>query len=395
MRLARRAGALLCAVAIGPWLLLQTAASAATNVVHLKSAHKNVTAQGFKGHNCDRYDGSGLDMWHFVLPGNDGHFVKVTATFSTGDVVVVGPFDQPTDKHAYVYSSVGATLLDATAEINGTTKHDEFVLSHTCPGSEDQEEGVCVSNPDAPECQEPSCEETESCEEPSCEETQSCEEPSCEETQSCEEPSCEETQSCEPEEPGRAVITIYKVYKGSQTHRDGWQFTAEAPGESDVTINDDGRKDSETTGGVIHGAVFVVEGQLNEIPVTITETQKPGWALDGVSCTFSQGGDPQAMTVNRDSVKVDVEPGNSIACTFTNKEVRHSSGGGGSYVPPTEVLGEKEGPAPTPTPPTKVEGGKLPYTGAPVAKALTLSSALLAAGALLLLATSRPVRRRG
>ncbi len=74
------------------------------------------------------------DGWHFVLPGNASHFVKLTVTFEPGGQQVVTDFGPPSDKHAYVASAPGAELTSAVAEVTGG-ELDLFNLSHTCPAS--------------------------------------------------------------------------------------------------------------------------------------------------------------------------------------------------------------------------------------------------------------------
>ncbi|MFE1318434.1 LPXTG cell wall anchor domain-containing protein [Kitasatospora phosalacinea] len=75
------------------------------------------------------------DGWHFVLPGNDADFVKLTVTFQPGGEQVVTSFPgNPAGKHAYVASAKGATLVSAVAEVRGGSQA-KFNLSHTCPAS--------------------------------------------------------------------------------------------------------------------------------------------------------------------------------------------------------------------------------------------------------------------
>lgn len=101
----------------------------------------------------DAYDGStcpagpegteGYDAWHFVVPGKNGEFVTLNASFDTnGDSVAELTrtlFDSvqfPTAKHAYVYTpptNPATRLIAATATVsNGATF---FVLSHACTGT--------------------------------------------------------------------------------------------------------------------------------------------------------------------------------------------------------------------------------------------------------------------
>jgi LPXTG-motif cell wall-anchored protein len=75
---------------------------------------------------------AGQDGWHFVLPGKDTDFVKLTVTFDPGGEQVVTHFGPPSDKHAYVASAPGAELVSASAEVKGGSL-EWFNLSHTCP----------------------------------------------------------------------------------------------------------------------------------------------------------------------------------------------------------------------------------------------------------------------
>ncbi|MFF8973227.1 LPXTG cell wall anchor domain-containing protein [Streptomyces sp. NPDC014995] len=74
----------------------------------------------------------GKDGWHFVLPGKEPEFVKLTVTFEPGGQQVLTSFGPPSDKHAYVWSLPGAELTSAVAEVRGG-ELDLFNLSHTCP----------------------------------------------------------------------------------------------------------------------------------------------------------------------------------------------------------------------------------------------------------------------
>ncbi|MDQ0843271.1 LPXTG cell wall anchor domain-containing protein [Streptomyces sp. V1I6] len=74
----------------------------------------------------------GKDGWHFVLPGNESDFVKLTVTFEPGGQQVLTSFGPPSDKHAYVASEPGATLTAVVAEVKGGDLK-KFNLSHTCP----------------------------------------------------------------------------------------------------------------------------------------------------------------------------------------------------------------------------------------------------------------------
>ncbi|GAB3233229.1 hypothetical protein GCM10027447_29450 [Glycomyces halotolerans] len=102
------------------------------------------TAAGFEDRDCAQVPddiGANEDGWVFVLPGNNGVFVSVTATFTdldgdtrtatTGDS---GGIDggKGTSK-AFIITPAGWTLTGATAEVDGTNR-DKFNLTHACPG---------------------------------------------------------------------------------------------------------------------------------------------------------------------------------------------------------------------------------------------------------------------
>ncbi|TDC26476.1 LPXTG cell wall anchor domain-containing protein [Streptomyces sp. 8K308] len=90
------------------------------------------------------------DGWHFVLPTNDATFLELRVTFEQGGEQVITDFGPPSDKHAYVASAPGDTLIAASATVEGGPA--DFRLSHTCPATEAS---------DAPEEQEPATEEPE------------------------------------------------------------------------------------------------------------------------------------------------------------------------------------------------------------------------------------------
>ncbi|GAA4831770.1 hypothetical protein GCM10023235_02490 [Kitasatospora terrestris] len=89
-----------------------------------------LTATAADGENCPGIP-SDTDGWHFVLPTNDAHFVKLTVSFEPGGQQVLTTFGPPSDKHAYVASAPGARLTAALAEVSGGHL-DLFNLSHTC-----------------------------------------------------------------------------------------------------------------------------------------------------------------------------------------------------------------------------------------------------------------------
>jgi LPXTG-motif cell wall-anchored protein len=106
------------------------------------------TAAKFGGNDCDSNFGgprkANQDIWIFVLPGNSGTWVSLTAHFNTGsgttDVTI-----PPTDAHnnfaldngtpkAFLTTAAGWTLTGASAVVSGDTK-DFFNLTGTCAAS--------------------------------------------------------------------------------------------------------------------------------------------------------------------------------------------------------------------------------------------------------------------
>ncbi|MEV0274005.1 hypothetical protein AB0H43_34975 [Hamadaea sp. NPDC050747] len=93
-----------------------------------------------------------LDGWHFILPDNSGdEFVSLELKFSTpdGDVTakiegfnadpfwfgVLGEAGGKSNKHAYLLTEPGWTLVDGSAVVSGTpAEKAKFNLSHTCAG---------------------------------------------------------------------------------------------------------------------------------------------------------------------------------------------------------------------------------------------------------------------
>ncbi|WP_137988896.1 LPXTG cell wall anchor domain-containing protein [Streptomyces vilmorinianum] len=129
------AGALVAAMAGS--LVLAPAASAAEVPFHHEK-DLPLTAAEFENEGNEECPGipDDKDGWHFVLPGKDADFTKLTVTFDNGTPLVItdfSSFGNPEGKHAYVASAPGAELTAATAEIDGEAKF--FNLSHTCPSS--------------------------------------------------------------------------------------------------------------------------------------------------------------------------------------------------------------------------------------------------------------------
>ncbi|MGW6566535.1 LPXTG cell wall anchor domain-containing protein [Streptomyces sp. NPDC054975] len=133
------AGALIAAVA-GSLVLAPAASAAGGDTTHptlrqelpRTAMDEGAPQKGFG--NCADIPAT-MDGWHFVLPGNDGHWAKLTVTFEPGGTQTITTFGPPTDKHAYVASEPGAKLVKVEAEITGSVPKNKFNLSHTCPAS--------------------------------------------------------------------------------------------------------------------------------------------------------------------------------------------------------------------------------------------------------------------
>ncbi|MEU3451656.1 LPXTG cell wall anchor domain-containing protein [Streptomyces thermolilacinus] len=160
--LSKTTGALVAAAACG--LMLAPAAHAAGGDTYSPVLRQEVprvaTDEGApqKGFgNCADIPAD-QDGWHFVLPGKDAHFVKLTVTFEPGGQQVVTDFGPPSDKHAYVASAPGAKLTSVVAEVKGGSL-DKFNLSHTCPASTTPSEnpsGTPSENPSGTPSENPS-----------------------------------------------------------------------------------------------------------------------------------------------------------------------------------------------------------------------------------------------
>lgn len=135
VRLATVAGA---ALAVG---LSAASPALAATTIPINPGNVPTTAADYE-QGCDFGDGpyADKDVWVFVLPGNSGDFVSVTATFSTSGGTVTRTIptdggaivdDKGTSK-AWIATAAGWTLTGATAEITGTSPQDQFNLTHTC-----------------------------------------------------------------------------------------------------------------------------------------------------------------------------------------------------------------------------------------------------------------------
>ncbi|MGN9909645.1 hypothetical protein ACTMTJ_19040 [Phytohabitans sp. LJ34] len=121
-------------LALGP----STAAWAAT--ISINPGNVPTTAEDHEDHGCDFGGGPfpDKDVWVFVLPGNKGEFVSVTATFGANGSLTIPTdggaiVDDKGTSKAWITTPAGWTLTAATAEITGEGK--SFNLTHTCPAS--------------------------------------------------------------------------------------------------------------------------------------------------------------------------------------------------------------------------------------------------------------------
>jgi LPXTG-motif cell wall-anchored protein len=126
------AGALVAAMATS--LVLAPAAFAAEVPFHHEKDLPIVAADFPDKGTCPGIE-AGQDGWHFVLPGK-ATFTELTVTFEPGGTTTITDFSVfagAKGKHAYVASEPGATLISASAEVDGATANGDFNLSHTCP----------------------------------------------------------------------------------------------------------------------------------------------------------------------------------------------------------------------------------------------------------------------
>lgn len=119
-------------------------ANADTKTIWINQGNVPTTAADFE-QSCDQVPesiGADEDGWVFVLPGNSGSFVSVTATYTdaNGDSRTFGTdADGGIDpgngtSKAYIITPAGWTLTGASAEVDDTAK-DRFNLTHACAGT--------------------------------------------------------------------------------------------------------------------------------------------------------------------------------------------------------------------------------------------------------------------
>lgn len=122
-------------------VLFASTATAATTIP-INPGNVPTTAEGFKNHSCDQIPGGASatqDGWVFVLPGNSGTFVSVTATFKdaggTTHTVSATVLTVNGTSKAWVQTPKGWTLIAASASITGSAPKDQFNLTHACPAT--------------------------------------------------------------------------------------------------------------------------------------------------------------------------------------------------------------------------------------------------------------------
>jgi LPXTG-motif cell wall-anchored protein len=187
--------AIVIAAAASLSIFAATPASAVvTEDVPLKTGHLGQLAGEFE-EACDANQGGGptqgFDVWVFNARG--GEFVEVRATFDGGagpnvDVVIPDADQNPYDNgiatngsdKAWVEVPAGWTIVSAEADIDWGDQQPkaDFVVTHTCPGTPDDEPD-CELGQDCDPGEEPCDEATEDCdgEEPECDEaTEDCDE---------------------------------------------------------------------------------------------------------------------------------------------------------------------------------------------------------------------------
>jgi hypothetical protein len=121
---------------------------AGVKTIQINSGNVPTTA-AVGGADCDPNFGGGpfpnKDVWVFVLPGNSGDFVSITAHFNTGsgttDILIARQSDPGnfaalgTPKAFIITPQAGWTLVSASAVVTDNTDKDFFNLTHTCPAS--------------------------------------------------------------------------------------------------------------------------------------------------------------------------------------------------------------------------------------------------------------------
>ncbi|MGN9909646.1 LPXTG cell wall anchor domain-containing protein [Phytohabitans sp. LJ34] len=110
----------------------------ADTTVDINPGNVPATAEDHEDHGCDFGGGpfADKDVWVFVLPGNKGEFVSVTAVFGANGSLTIPTdggaiVDDKGTSKAWITTPAGWTLTGATAVISGTA--DKFNLTHTCP----------------------------------------------------------------------------------------------------------------------------------------------------------------------------------------------------------------------------------------------------------------------
>jgi LPXTG-motif cell wall-anchored protein len=112
----------------------------ANKTININSGNVPTTAKAFGGHDCDFGGGpfADKDVWIFVLPGNAGDFVSITADFGANGTVTItraanpGNFDTPGTPKAFLVEPAGFTLVGASAVVTDAATKTFFNLTGTC-----------------------------------------------------------------------------------------------------------------------------------------------------------------------------------------------------------------------------------------------------------------------
>ena len=96
---------------------------------YLKTAHRNSPNPGFSAGDCPTSPDNYQYGWHFILKGSTSSFTSINCTFKNAGTVT-NMVQQPSNKHAYVFTPTSDVLVDAWAIVGGS--ENEFVLSHVC-----------------------------------------------------------------------------------------------------------------------------------------------------------------------------------------------------------------------------------------------------------------------
>ena len=98
-------------------------------IAFVKSAHIGAMNPGFSIGGCPVSSNGYPYGWHFVLTDTDSSFVAINCNFKQAGLITK-MIQEPTTKHAYVFTPTADTLVGVWAVIKGTLT--TFPLSHVC-----------------------------------------------------------------------------------------------------------------------------------------------------------------------------------------------------------------------------------------------------------------------